>query len=137
MKYIVTIYNSEVYEVENEYTDLQGKHWYVALDGQVEVEDKEILKQADTIEELCDEFVILRGERKELVDMAWVHYYSKTTLSEYFLNEVKHEREMKKLLREKYEEIKLFGVIDWLDDKGNLHIKVIAKMNEKGELELL
>lgn len=73
-----------------------------------------VIKQADTIEELCDEFVELGNHTP-------------------FLNAERFEEwteERKKFLIQKGKEIK--GAI-WTD-KGLIYV---AKMNEKGELELL
>lgn len=74
-----------------------------------------ILKQADTIEELCDEFVVINENGKyegssEILDICFLNFF--TTL-----------KDKKK---------KLFGAV-WTD-KGLIYV---AKMNEKGELELL
>ena len=69
------------------------------------------IKQADTIEELCDEFVIVH---KELNGNHTVHRYNWLGKSEHKAgNEV-------------------YGAI-WTD-KGLIYV---AKMNDKGELELL
>ena len=64
-----------------------------------------VLESADTIEELCDEFVVIDNENDHLV------------IGHAFKEETDKE---------------LFGAI-WTD-KGLIYV---AKMNEKGELELL
>ena len=74
-------------------------------------DETEILKQADTIEELCDEFVIVH---KELNGNHTVHRYNWLGKSEH---EVGNE---------------VYGAV-WTD-KGLIYV---AKMNDKGELELL
>lgn len=73
------------------------------------IDKEEILKQADTIEELCDEFVFL-------------------TYGEHCITP---SLEIPKQYKENYANI-TFGAI-WTD-KGLIYI---AKMNDKGELELL
>ena len=67
--------------------------------------NSEIIKQADTIEELCDEFVMISGGKHKL-DIGCHSYGDK--------------------------KIQIYGAI-WTD-KGLIYV---AKMNEKGELELL
>ena len=72
-------------------------------------EEIEILKQADTIEELCDEFVLPK-HKIIITRFDLKHRYTKKDL----------EGEI------------IYGAI-WTD-KGLIYV---AKMNEKGELELL
>ena len=75
----------------------------------------EIVKQADTIEELCDEFVI------------------KPSFSKAFLHD--EDKQSLKSVKKKAIEIgcfEIYGAI-WTD-KGLIYV---AKMNDKGELELL
>lgn len=67
--------------------------------------DDDILKQANTIKELCDEFVMI-SDGKHKLDIG-CHSYSD-------------------------EKIQIYGAI-WTD-KGLIYV---AKMNKKGELELL
>lgn len=64
------------------------------------------IKQADTIEELCDEFVVVIENKQHLIPREW--------LKQEIIVDV------------------LYGAI-WTD-KGLIYV---AKMNEKGELELL
>ena len=73
------------------------------------LEFEPIIKTADTIEELCDEFVIVGTNWQQIID----------------LDSAKHNAG-------KHEKIKIYGAI-WTD-KGLIYI---AKMNDKGELELL
>lgn len=76
----------------------------------------EIVKQSDTIEELCDEFVTIVDNRKP------------------YNFPVYDEKQVKHYLHDCYdkEHCIIFGAI-WTD-KGLIYV---AKMNEKGELELL
>ena len=73
------------------------------------VEFEPIINQADTIEELCDEFVD-------------IYKYEKPDIA--LLNDIK--------FFESYKSHTVYGAI-WTD-KGLIYV---AKMNEKGELELL
>ena len=67
--------------------------------------EDEVIKVADTIEELCDEFVMISGGKHKLD--SGCHSYSDTS-------------------------IQIYGAV-WTD-KGLIYV---AKMNNKGELELL
>ena len=67
----------------------------------------EIVAQADTIEELCDEFVIVGTNWQQIIDLESARYNPKRTM-------------------------KVYGAI-WTD-KGLIYV---AKMNDKGELKLL
>jgi len=80
------------------------------------VNPKGVIAQSDTIEELCDEFV-----RYIAVDNIY------NLMRDYDLNDLK-------LIRERLQETddKFYGAI-WTD-KGLIFV---AKMNDKGELELL
>lgn len=77
---------------------------------------KEIVKQANTIEELCDEFVVVQKDFRDLLN-ADTHCLQ--TLKRYY--------EINKI-----EVLGIYGAI-WTD-KGLIYV---AKLNEKGELELL
>ena len=84
--------------------------------------NEEILKIADTIEELCDEFVIF-DDRKPFNE----HYpfLNKNYPTGFIL-----AQDMAKASKSKH--LVVYGAI-WTD-KGLIYV---AKMNEKGELELL
>ena len=75
---------------------------------------KEIIKQADTIDELCDEFIIVNTKTNH--HRIWL-YSNDDLRSHYFYN--KNTKEV-------------YGAI-WTS-KGLIYV---AKMNEKGDLELL
>ena len=81
---------------------------------------KHIVKQADTIEELCDEFVVIVYPDEPYAEIKPEIY----------------KRSFKDILKVCEENMtgiqKLYGAI-WTD-KGLIYV---AKMNEKGELELL
>ena len=81
---------------------------------------KIVLKQADTIEELCDEFVI---EFEGCVPFT----------SDIFYIDEEHRKDELKPLAEYYKGCKnIFGAI-WTD-KGLIYV---AKLNDKGDLELI
>ena len=71
--------------------------------------------RADTIEELCDEFVLFYDSEETKPDLTYRGDFNDL----YFQNELKHSA-------------KCYGAI-WTD-KGLIYV---AKMNDKGELELL
>ena len=102
MKYIRT--GSEVYDTDDLYVceELADKP-YATKNGAWCIYKDSIIKEADTIEELCDEFVC-------------EHYISANT------------NDLRKLKPNGL----IYGAI-WTD-KGLIYV---AKMNEKGELELL
>ena len=111
MKYIRT--KDGIYEVEEWFKPLENDMVYIPNEGL-----NKILKQADTIEELCDRFVIEYKQHNE-----------QRILKTY----IKVERNF---LRDKMYKLNhiqnLYGAV-WTD-KGLIYV---AKMNDKGELELL
>ena len=80
----------------------------------------EIINQADTIEELCDEFVI---EKK-----GYAPFVSQTI----FYNGKEHKEDLKALAEYYSGYDNIYGAI-WAK-KGLIYV---AKMNDKGELELI
>ena len=106
MKYIRTKYG--IYNAIKEFKigDMIG----VPYNGLVK-----IIAQADTIEELCDEFVGIKESKKPIVQSS----YTKLKPSLYIL---KNDLDIKEI----------YGAI-WTD-KGLIYV---ARMNSKGELELL
>ena len=93
--------------------------------GITPIETYKIIKQADTIEELCDEFVIDIGNRKYLNHKGCYlgDFYKKSYVS---IGDENIGKDEKRKIIAKY------GAI-WTD-KGLIYV---AKMNDKGELELL
>ena len=88
--------------------------------------DEIVLKQANTIEELCDEFVVIYAN-------GYVNQFKANTMA----NEVQTTNDFVKqayvrFCKESPNYEKVFGAI-WTD-KGLIFV---AKMNDKGELELL
>ena len=89
------------------YKEITGEDCYIPKD--------EIVQEADTIEELCDEFVVAyeNGARIVYGDLEWAKIKANTSL----------EAGYKSII---------YGAI-WTD-KG---LQFVARMNLKGELELL
>lgn len=85
--------------------------------------ENEILKEADTIEELCDKFMWI----KHLDNETYRKFYEKIDTKNKVLI-----GDDSKLHYQPREELEIYGAI-WTD-KGLIYV---AKMNEKGELELL
>ena len=114
MKYIRT--KDGVYElVDTYYSFVNGVETYMYDDNGrgVEINSHQILKQSDSIEELCDEIVILRnGERPTIL----LNYDNLPLLK---ARVVKDNQ-------------KVYGAI-WTDTG----LKYVAKLNDKGELELI
>ena len=122
MKYIRTkdgfIYkvvkeDKDSFELEGIFEKVMGCHCYMPksrLGAQLDY------KQSDTIEELCDEFVVIYNESKKFTK-PFTSFYSDIigVLKEHDLSECK-----------------IYGAI-WTD-KGLIYV---AKMNDKGVLELL
>ena len=90
------------------------------------IEEKDIIKKADTIEELCDEFVFEDMDGHYLCDFCEqtdIDVGSKFDELKYWFNHSKEQQ---------YKTRNCYGAI-WTD-KGLIYV---AKMNDKGELELL
>lgn len=108
MKYIRTK-NDTIYQVYDKVFEYKEDKRYQLVDSRFEISLNDIVKEADTIEELCDEFVF------------W-SYGNHCIIS---------DLETPKRYKEKYANI-TYGAI-WTN-KGLLYI---AKMNNEGVLELL
>ena len=116
MKYIRTK-DGKIYDTENK--EQIQYFFYVELeDMEVDVEDY-IAKHANTIEELCDEFVFhtLDGYEQHFLS----HGHLEDVLSNKNIN-----------LQEYLSCREIYGAI-WTE----WGLKYVAKMNDKGELELL
>lgn len=111
MKYIRTEKN--IYEwIYNDYEIKAGEFYRTTLMKEHEL----IVDVADTIEKLCDEFVVIYNENKKF-KKPFTSFYSD-------IISVLHEHDLS--------ECKIYGAI-WTN-KGLIYV---AKMNDKGELELL
>lgn len=117
MKYVRT--KDKIYEICENGETYNG-FGCKTKEGVIKIHKKDIVKQADTIEELCDEFVV-----KSLVDKPIVIHKQYMDLKDY------------KFIDNGYtihidSESEIYGAI-WTD-KGLIYV---AKMNDKGVLELL
>ena len=128
MKYIRTK-DGRIYATDN-IRKKEGCVVYYPIKGSgVGFEDREIINQADTIEELCDEFVDT-SELKTTNTGGWLYdeFNAKNKCLVYYEND-----ERKTMPLNEFDDLsKIYGAI-WTD-KGLIYV---AKMNEKGELELL
>jgi len=111
MKYIRT--KDGVYEIESYYEPRD--YYWVKQDCDQPIGSDEIIKQADNIEELCDEFIVVENDYQ---------------VAPYGINT--KDLNLKLFVKNNYDYCKIFGAI-WTD-RGLIYV---AKMNDKGELELL
>lgn len=125
MKYIRTK-DGRIYKIFKENISLIGKNDGYACYGENTVDfmtaiyiPKPVEKVADTIEELCDEFVLY--DSKDMIN-TFISTYERVM-------NWKEVLDKRKLDKSNYE---IYGAI-WTD-KGLIYV---AKMNDKGELELL
>ena len=118
MKYIRTkdgiIYVGDL--VKDEYGNYCDPKNY---ETDMEIEAKYILKEADTIKELCDIFKV-------------VNIYSGSI---YFTNY--RDFENARFNKNKTEDATLYGYIYIVLPNGAIRIEPVAKLNDKGDLELL
>ena len=105
-------------EIDIDIAGLRAQHCR-GLNYRLKIED--IIKIADTIEELCDEFVVVGIPNRTIIIREIDYKEQGLTLKQYV-----------SLLFAQYEHITIYGAI-WTD-KGLIYV---AKMNDKGELELL
>ena len=116
MKYIRT--KNGIYDLSNKYSQTPEEVQIALMTGNY--------KQADTIEELCDEFV-LHYEPLDDIPIPWASYERRSDSwnknKEMLVKELKNTSGRKPIVR---------GAI--YTDKGLIYV---AKMNDKGELELL
>lgn len=115
MRYIRT--KSNIYETEARYLDNNGK-WigYSLVDYDMAfIVRSQVNREADTIEELCDEFVVIRDNTKinQLVRADDINY-------------------LKEMMKEDKRIIEVKGAI-WCE----LGLKYVARVKEDGGLELI
>lgn len=124
MKYIRTkdgkIYNINDLHISE---DLVGKP-YVTNKGSWCIYRESIIKQADTIEELCDEYVAIKENENPYL----FSIYEIGNKKYVYINEESGEPLLETFIKNKI----IYGAI-WTD-KGLIYV---AKMNESGVLELL
>lgn len=88
-----------------------------------DVFEKDILKQANTIKELCDELVVIETKNEDCSSPYVLKCFYLYCYNSWFEREKEHIKNGTTVV---------YGEI-WID--GELH--KVAKMNEKGELKLL
>ena len=119
MKYIRT--KDNIYELSEKKLDPCGEIFRVKVKNNFGFDEiilkNEIIKQADTIEDLCDEYVL-----ENIYDIK----YAKKV----FIYQNKIDESIIELVKEK--SINFYGAI-WTE----CGLKYVAKMNLNGELELL
>ena len=98
-----------IYKVEGE--TCHKKAYFIDRYEEDVILKKRVIKQSDTLEELCDRFVVMDKETKEVMNIVSFLEYAK--LWSYF----------------KYN---IYGAV-WCE----WGLKYVAKMNDKGELELI
>ena len=134
MKYIRTkdrIYNEPINTFEHSWGEISwsiGKESHVAYNKEEYEKQINELKQADTIEELCDEFVAIQKNSKEspyIIDIYYSEYHKKKIV---YISEETSDLFFDNFIKEN----EIYGAI-WTK-KGLIYV---AKMNEKGELELI
>lgn len=118
MKKYIKTKDGRIYQVYDKVFEYKGDKRYQLVDSRFEVSLNDIVKEANTIEELCDEFVGVRKSDNtahlgKIEDKHW--FYEQTD----WVGRV-----------ENYKVI--YGAI-WTD-KGLIYV---AKLNYKGEFELL
>lgn len=129
MRYIRTKYG-RIFEVLEE----DKRFYYIGYPNEVGLAlwgklAKDVIKEADTIEELCDAFVDT-SELKTTNTGGWLYdeFDSENKCLVYYA-----EDERRTIPLNEFDDLsKIFGAI--FTDKGLIYV---AKMNEKGELELL
>ena len=104
---------NRIYETEGTFLDNNGKWKYynILKDDMAIILRSQIINQSETIEELCDRFVVIDKETKEVISIVTFLAYAKLWSSC------------------KYN---IFGAV-WCE----WGLKYVAKMNDKGDLELI
>lgn len=110
MMYIRT--KDGVYEVSS-----KQKNTYYVLNGRWQFEKQDIIKQSENLEELCDCFKTVSDYAGQLII---THYF-----------------DFEQARFNKSDEAELYGYIYIILSNGAIRIEPIAKMNDKGELELI
>ena len=107
MKYIRT--KNRIYKVESETCNKQG--YYIDRYEEDVILKKQVIKQSENIEELCDRFVVMDKETKEVMNIVSFLEYAKLW---------------------SYCKYNIYGAV-WCE----WGLKYVAKMNDKGDLALI
>ena len=105
-----------VYDLSNKYSQTPEEVQIALMTGNY--------KQADTIEELCDEFVFDSDISSYVIDKKHIEHVKTTILKIYKEND---ENDYVKAMHPKF-----YGAV-WCE----FGLKYVAKLNDKGELELI
>ena len=98
-----------IYKVESETCHKQG--YYIDRYEEDVILKKQVIKQSENIEELCDRFVVIGKETKEVMDIVYFLEYAKLW---------------------SYCKYNIYGAV-WCE----WGLKYVAKMNDKGDLALI
>ena len=115
-KFFIRTKDEQIIEVEDTLFDDNGEMKYQYKNSSALIKKSNVIKQADTIEELCDEFVIIPNNNWSKNYLAYGVNTKKLKDSIYNLN---------------YPIKEVYGAI-WTD-KGLIYV---AKMNHAGKMEL-
>ena len=100
---------NRIYQVESETFDKQG--YYIDRYEEDVILKEQVIKQADTIEELCDRFVVMDKETKEVMNIVSFLAYAKLW---------------------SYCKYNIYGAV-WCE----WGLRYVAKLDDKGELVLI
>ena len=100
---------NRIYKVESETCNKQG--YYIDRYEEDVILKEQVIKQSENLEELCDRFVVMDKETKEVMDIVYFLEYAKLW---------------------SYCKYNIYGAV-WCE----WGLKYVAKMNDKGELELI
>ena len=127
MRYIRT--KDRIIKKEEKEQEYNGLHYFLTYDmnkSDYEYYEEDIIAQADTIEELCDEFIFEDSDGYSLCNLCEqtdINVGSKFDELKYWFNYGKEQQ---------YKIRNCYGAI-WT----KWGLKYVARMNDKGELELL
>lgn len=116
-----------IYDTENlHYRWIENNKVYkVGWDVEKPTFEADIINQSENLDELCDEFVFNSDISNYVIDKKFIEHTKAIILKIYKEND---ETDYVKAMHPKF-----YGAI-WVDGKGLIYV---AKMNEKGELELI
>ena len=98
-----------IYKVEGE--TCHKKAYFIDRYEEDVILKKQVIKQSENLEELCDRFVVIDKETKEVMDIVYFLAYAKLW---------------------SYCKYNIYGAI-WTE----WDLKYVARMNDKGDLELI
>ena len=120
---------SNIYETESPFLDNNGKWvgYNIVEDDMAIILRSQVIREADTIEELCDEFVLYYGDTMQTsIPIPWATYERRDD------NWQKHKEKLISELKKAEKKATVYGAI-WTS-KGLIYV---AKMNSDGKLVLI